>query len=167
MVSTKRCKSQTDREKLRQIWRPSQVKVIFVNFCHLLSPLPMIPKLLLRKKKKTNPKDPHQHFSCLQRKPSTRHLGKRTLWHGKGSYHVWIKGIFPLTKPLGLTAAWKSLSITGQNNYQLSCFPWQQHLQTRLSRKRSQLVQKERMEMLFTFVIMDFFLQLGLVSSQV
>lgn len=60
-----------DREKLRQIKRPNQVKVIFMNSCPLLSDLPMIiPTSQKGKKtnKKTKTKDPLKYFSCLQRK---------------------------------------------------------------------------------------------------
>lgn len=68
-----------DKEKLRQIWRPKQVKVIFINLCALLSHLSMIPIYFPGRKKKNKTKDPLKYFSCLQRKPSILGLAKRML----------------------------------------------------------------------------------------
>lgn len=49
----------SSREKLRQIWRPNQVKVTF-NFCLLLLHLPMIPSYVLEGNEKNTktPEDP-------------------------------------------------------------------------------------------------------------
>lgn len=71
-----------DREKLRQIKRPNQVKVIFMNSCPLLSDLPMIIPTSQKGKKKTKTKNkrPSEILQLSSEKTeSIQHLAKRLL----------------------------------------------------------------------------------------
>lgn len=68
-----------DREKLRQIKRPNQVKVIFMNSCPLLSDLPMI--IPTSQKGKKNHKNKNKRSSEIlqlssEKTESIQHLAK-------------------------------------------------------------------------------------------
>lgn len=51
-----------DREKIRHIQRLNQIKVIFINFCPLLSHLPMIPCYFPERKEKRKSKNTSAAF---------------------------------------------------------------------------------------------------------
>lgn len=138
----------SSREKLRQIWRPNQVKVTLtsVSFYHTLA---NDPKLCPRRQwiKPKTPKDCLKHF-CLQRKPSLLCLAKRMLWHGKGGLQE--PSILTNSSPgFSSSLPWSIHPALYKITIERAKCPWWWHLQTRLSRERPLLAKKEWMELHF------------------
>lgn len=152
-----------DREKLRQIKRPNQVKVIFMNSCPLLSDLPMIIPTSQKGKKKQIKK---QRQKILWNTSAVFRENRIYSAPCKAAALRWQGQLSSLTKrkaSINYSAGFSSsLKVciycwTKLLSIELNSPCWH-YLQTRLSRKRTLLAKKDRMETPHTFIIVGFFL---------